>query len=305
MRTLIFLLTLLLIAVAATFYLRYLFILHGDPGYVIIGYGHWSLETSLFIVILAIVIGFVILYVALRLFSRLLRLPRQLRTKGDAGKIRRSQEAVAAGLMQAAEGHWEKAEKTVLRHAQDSGAPLINYLTAARLAQSRGASEKRDKYLRLAQKNAPQAAMAIKLTQAEWQLSHRQFEAALLNLAELKKLAPTHAQVLKLLHQVYARLEDWEALQKLLPALHGNKILLETEIIQLEAETYSALLKQKVQAGDRDALKEFWQGIPEPVKRIPDLQMLYFTAMIEKGAGGDIEEMLCNTLIKEDRKSVV
>ncbi|BBL72361.1 heme biosynthesis protein HemY [Methylogaea oryzae] len=261
----------------------------GDPGYAIIGHGQWAVESTL-LTLLGILLGlFLLLHVTLRLLGTMVSLPKSLKRRSEQKRNQRSQEALLVGLYESAQGNWEKAEKTLVRHAANSGAPLIHYLTAARAAQSRGARELRDEYLRVAAETMPEAELAIGLTRAELQLSERQFDHALENLSQLNKIAPTHAAVLKMLHRTYAHLEDWEALHALLPKLSANKVMMEAEIKLLETETYSALLKQKAQLKDAAVLKELWKHVPKHIRAVSGVQALYFAAMIEAGAGADIE----------------
>jgi HemY protein len=264
----------------------------GDTGYVIIGFGKWALESSLIFMVIALAGAFLLFYFLVRLIVRTTRLPAALRQRSGEQRIKRSQQALISGLLETAEGNWEKAEKNLIRHAADSGLPLINYLTAARAAHSRGAIEQRDEYLKLARETTPEAELAIGLTRAELQLSNKQFEDALESLTHLHRINPGHAAVLRLMHQAYAQMEDWEALSRLLPALHKNKVMLEAEIKLLEAETYSALLKRKSESRSPEALRQLWADIPEHIRLINGIQTLYFAAMIEAGAGAEIEENL-------------
>ena len=299
MKTIIYLLIALIVAVGAAFLIHDQLIAHRDPGYVIIGIGQWSLESSLFVMGFALIIAFVLFYILLRLFIHAVRLPKMLKRRGGELRSKRSQEALIAGLLESAEGNWEKAEKQLIRHAANSGVPLINYLTAARAAQSRGAYEQRDEYLKLAHESMPEAELAIGLTRAELQLSNQQFEEALESLTHLNRIAPSHATVLKMMHQAYAQAEDWEGVRRLIPALHTNKVMMEAEIMLLETETFSALLKQKSETRDADALRELWAHIPEHIRALSGIQQLYFAAMIEAGAGAEIERMLRQALAKE------
>ena len=57
------------------------------------------------------------------------------------------------------------------------------------------------------------------ITQAQLQLARNQLEQCLATLLELRKKDPHHPFVLKLLHQVYLRLQDWQQLALLLPEL--------------------------------------------------------------------------------------
>ncbi len=265
---------------------------HGSAGYVIIGIGQWVLETSLYVVAVATLATFVALYVLLRLMARAASLPKTLKQRGDQQRVRRSQEALVTGLLEATVGNWEKAERSLIRHAADSGTPLINYLTAAKAAHARGAHEQREEYFRLAHQSVPSAELAVAITRAELQLSSRQFDEALDSLTQLNRLAPGHAVALRLMHQLYAQMGDFDALHHLIPALSKNKVLNDTEIRRLETETYTVLLQRKAETRNPAALREVWARIPQHVRELTRIESLYCAAMIESGAGAEIEETL-------------
>lgn len=267
-----------------------------NPGYVLIGLGHWSLETSLIVFAVSIAISFVVFYLLLRLLGWLIKLPAQRKLRDKNIKLNRSQDALIAGLVDSAEGNWEKAETVLIKHASHSGAPLIHYLTAARAAQSRGAFDKRDEYLRKAQDHAPDSSIVIGLTQAELNLSGNQFEEALETLSRLHSIDPGHASVLKLLHQAYQHVGDWQGIRKLIPSLHTQKILMETEVRLLEVEVYSQLLRLAAENGNTHEIQALWWEIPDRLKNLPGIGAIYFAAMIKGGAGADIENDLAETL---------
>lgn len=267
-----------------------------NPGYVLLGIGHWSVETTLSAFTIALIIGFFLFYILFRLLGWLSRLPGHLKKRGTNIKFNRSQEALIAGLVDSAEGNWEQAEKILIKHASHSGAPLIHYLTAARAAQSRGAFDKRDEYLQKAADQAPGSDIAIGLTQAELHLSGNQFDQALETLTKLHSINPTHASVLKLLHQTYQHLGDWNSIRKLLPSLNQNKVLMEAEVKLLETQTFSRLLKQAAAIGDTNQIALLWSEIPNHIKKMHGMAAIYFAAMIEAGAGSRIEDELANAL---------
>lgn len=266
------------------------------PGYVLLGIGHWSLETTLSIFVFALIISFFMLYFALRGINYLIRLPGHLKSRAKMVKFNRSQEALITGLVDSAEGNWEKAENILIKHASHSGAPLLHYLTAAKAAQSRGAIEKRDEYLKKAHAQAPDSSIAIGLTQAELHLSGNEFDQALDTLSKLHSIEPSHASVLKLLHQTYQTMGDWEAIRKLLPSLHTNKVLMEAEIKLLETEAFSKLLKQSAETGHIETIQQRWAEIPNYIRKISGVSAIYFAAMINAGAGADIEDELALAL---------
>ncbi len=298
MKNLLYFLGSLLSAVAVAFLLHSWLAEQNDPGYVLIGFGHWSLETSLTVFTVGLVISFFALYNVFRLLGVLIRLPGQLSKRRRSIKFNRSQDALVSGLVDAADGNWERAEKVLIKHAANSGAPLLHYLTAARAAQSRGALDKRDEYLKKAAEQSPDSNLTVGLTQAELHLSEQQFGQALETLGKLHSIDPGHARVLKMMHQAYQHIGDWEGLSRLLPSLQQNKVLLEAEVKLLEIETFSRLLKQAAEQHDQQAIEMCWTGIPEHIKTVPGVANIYFAAMIEAGAGAAIEDSLIKQLAK-------
>jgi HemY protein len=271
---------------------------YDDPGYVLIGVGHWGLETSLLAFLTILIVSFAILYFVLRGLGWLIRFPMRMRNRGKDVKFNRSQEALISGLVDAAEGNWERAESTLIKHASHSGSPLIHYLTAARAAHSRGAIDKRDEYLKRAKKDAPGSEVAVGLTQAELHLSHKQFDQALTTLTKLHSMDSRHAGVLRMLHQTYRHLGDWNAIKSILPALHEHKVLMETEVKLLEVETYSTLLKETVGKSDAKGIQALWRDIPAHIQEMQGLPAIYYAVMIDVGAGAKIENEIVKSLNK-------
>jgi len=296
MKNIIFFLVTLAIALGFAFVVRSWMVQYDDPGYVLIGVGHWAMETSLIVFTIALIISFFLFYVLFRILGWLIRLPGKIKMRGKSVKFNRSQDALIAGLVDSAEGNWERAEKTLIKHASNSGAPLIHYLTAARAAHSRGAMDKRDEYLKRATQDAPGSEVAVGLTQAELHLSQKQFDQALETLTTLHSIDSSHASVLKMLHQTYQHLGDWKAIRALLPAFHENKVYMEAEVKLLEVETYSVLLKEAAEHEDEREIQDLWQSVPEHVKTMPGVRAIYYAAMIEANAGAKIEKDLVKSL---------
>ncbi len=267
-----------------------------DPGFVLLGLNGWSIETSVVVFVVALAISFIVFYALLRTLGWAIRLPANVSTRRKNIKFNRSKDDLIAGLIDSAEGNWEKAEKTLIKHASHSGAPLIHYLTAARAAQSRGELAKRDEYLRQAASQSPGSEIIVGLTQAELHLSGNQFEQALQTLTRLQSINPSHATVLKLLHQAYKKVGDWEGLRNLLPSLNEQKILMEAEVQLLEVEVYCMQLRQAAAQSEVQAIRNVWEQIPEHIKQKSGVAAIYFAAMIDAGAGAEIETDLATAL---------
>lgn len=298
MKYLIYLLATFLVVVGAAFYLRDLVFTSENPGHVLIGYGNWQIETSLYFSLAALVIAFVVFYILIRLLLSTIRFPSILKKRSLAKRTAHSLEGLVWGLVDAAEGNWAQAEKSLIRNAASSGIPLMHYLTAAKAAQARGAFSKRDEYLQLANESTPGSELVVGLTEAELQLSNKQFDKALDSLKILKSIAPTHAAVLRLLHETYRQMEDWQAIRKLLPDLKKNRVLMEAQIKLLETEVYSELLKETAGTKDLQALKAAWDGVPSYIRSVSGMGAVYYAGMIRLDGGHDIEDELRKSLEK-------
>ncbi len=296
MKKMLFLLIILGGLGAAAFYGSQFLTHLNSAGYVLIGIDQWSLETSLFVFLGVLVAVFFILYFSFRLLGWTVRLPTKIKKRVANNKIALSQKALIKGLVDSAEGNWEAAETILIKHASHSGAPLIHYLTAARAAQSRGAFDKRDEYLQFAAEYGDDSEIAVGLTQAELNLSGQQYEQALETLTRLHSINPKQANVLRLLHQTYQKLEDWQSLRSLIPSLNTHKVLMEAELKLVETEVFSNLLKQAAEQKNRFALQTLWAEMPLSIKVMRGVAAIYFAAMIDVDAGASIEEELVKNL---------
>lgn len=272
--------------------------IHKDPGYVLITYQKWSLETTLWFAILAIFLAFFILSLLLRLFQSTTSLSTRLDTWSSQRKTRKAGHLTYQGLCELAEGKWRAAEKDLVKGVVHSEMPLINYLATATAAQHLGEFELRDSYLRSAHHCDPKAEMAIGLTQAQLQLNGKQWELALATLRHLQQLDPKHVYVLKLLRRVYEQLNDWESLRLLLPELHKRKVFDVASLDQLEKKTYLALLKIAVRGDEAKITEKTWGSIPSRLKNDTELVALYITYLMNTH-----QEVKAETILRETLKN--
>jgi len=269
-----------------------------EPGYVLIGYGDWTLETTVSLLVFTLFAGFATVYLLLRFLAGLRRAPQRLREWEQKRKALRTRNTLTHGLIELAEGNWSGAEKRLLKYADESDTPLLNYLAAARAAQQQGAHDRRDQYLRLAHQGMPAADIAVGLTQAELQIAHRQMEQALATLTRLRGLAPRHAQVLKMLAHLYERLQDWEQMRALLPELRKRKVLSVEAADALEARLHSELLARAARGLDATVLHGAWGQVPRRLTHNVDLVLAYATQLHRLAQDDEAESLLHNALKK-------
>ncbi len=277
-------------------------VMHNDPGYVLVAYKSWSLETTLWATILSILVLFIILYFLITLFRGASSASGRISSWTTNRFTQKARKQTNIGLCEWAEGKWQAAEKKLLKAAKHSDIPLLNYLIAARAAQAEGEYDKRDTYLRLAHASTPGVEVAVGLTQAQLQLAAGQLERSLATLTHLRHLEPKHVYVMNLLQQVYVKLRDWESLQALLPVLHKYKALNPKQLQKLEQKLYLELIAQK---SNLEGLTNIWAKIPADLQNNVELLLAYSNALLKNKADEIAEKLLRNTLKKSWNNKLV
>lgn len=271
-----------------------------DPGYVLLAYQQTTIETSLWVLLLVLVVSFALLHWLFNLIHNI-RLPGDRLRNWRSGRNQRlARSKTLKGLVALSEGNWWKAQRYLTQAAQRSDLPVINYIAAARAAHEQGDSKASDELLNRARLSAPQAEVAVGITQAEMQLERGQLEPCLASLLELRRRAPKHTHILRLLKEVYLRLEDWKGLSELLPDLKRLQAMKTAEIEQLELQCHLhrldlslSRLPENADAQERlRSLSRCWQSIPQSLSRNPDLASRYTELMIEIGAEAEAEKTL-------------
>ncbi len=269
-----------------------------DSGYVLLSAGLYTIEMSLALLVLLVAVLFVALYFLIRLVVRTYRLPNDVRGWKQRRGARLAQNAMTRGLLEMSEGNWQTAEKRLVRYADRSETPLLNYLAAARAAQLQGEHERRDAYIRLAHEHMPSADVAVSLTQAELQLADHQLEQALATLRHLRSVAPKHTYVLRLLRRLYEQLGDWEHLRELIPELRRRKVESADELHLLERKTYRALLEQAFLSKEQSQLGQVWSSVPKTLRTDADVVSDYAGYLQERGQDKEAEKFLRDALRK-------
>lgn len=273
-----------------------------DPGYILIAWRNFSIETSVWVGV-GFLLAFWLLLLLVRAVIRLLNASgRRINPWSRRNLQQRANVVATRGLLEFAEGHWKSALRLLKKSAPHAELPLINYLAAARAANELEDYSESDSLLREAYETTPKADVAIAVTQAQLQIGRGQLEQALATLTRLRKEHPKHLYALKLLSQVYLRLEDWASLQELLPELSKQQVLKPADQNALEYQVHMALLQQ---AGQRIAPTEVdpaslviatWERMPKRMREDPLVLEAYCLQLRAKGREVLAEEALRNAL---------
>jgi HemY protein len=273
---------LLIVIIALGFSAGLIWLAKFEPGFVLLQYGSWSLETSLVLFVGLFLLLVVVGYWVLRSFFWIKKTPKKLSNWKSAVRIQNANDGLNRGLIALEEGRWEQSERILIRHATYSKVPLLHYFLAARAAQKQGATDRRDRYLDLAKRANSHAEIAIELERVELQLGANQKQEALTTLQQLNVLAPKHPYVLQLLQEGYIDTNQWREVQAVLPDLRKRNVLPSSEVKALSVDAVKGQMEAALLEQNWADLHAVWQTLSGTLRHTDELLSIYVAGLIHQ-----------------------
>ena len=274
-----------------------------DPGYVLLAYGNHTLEASLWVGLLLLLLLVGLVFLLLRLVYQVFSGQRSLVSWLGTRKVRKAQRLSTRGLISFIEGNWLVAQRQLVQGARHSEAPLLNYLLAARSSAQLHDTDKVYEYLRSAGDAEPAAAIAVEISLAEMKLQAGEYQQAIAALEQSIRNPSRHPYVLSLLHQAYLGLGDWDQLLELLPQLQKHKVLTSEDFQQLEYQVHLRRLKNA--AANLEQLRASWKKIPKHLQGNAVFVELYVSNLISCADHNAAEKVILRALKQEWRTPLV
>ena len=278
-----------------------------DLGYIRISLGNTLIETNFWVGLALLVVIIVALVTGLNLVRRLRQGSGKVSGWLTRSNKNRARRRTTKGLLALAEGNWPRAQKLLVSSAEHADTPLINYLAAAQASFETGDHSTVDDLLRRAFESTPGSDMAVGITQAQLQLAGNRTEQALATLLRLRKQAPNHPFVLKLLKNAYVKLEDWRELSKLLPEIRKRNLIDQEEQSSLERLVWHKLLQRAAEECRRqevsgpsnlEPLTRVWDELPTLLREDEHTIREYAQLLAELGDDEQSETLLRKVLRK-------
>lgn len=273
-----------------------------DAGYVLISWKDFRYEST-FWIFLGIVTGLVlILYLLRKLVIMLLVSYGLVNPWSQLNRDRRLRSAAELGLLDLAEGRWERALRHLTRVAKEEEKPMIYLIGAAKAAQELGDTERCDELLNEALERQPQAELAIGLAHAEILWKRSETQEACDTLKVMHELHPESKEVLIRLQALMQQKQDWSGLLGLLPALRKYAVLPNKALEALEYQAWAGRLssaarnphESKEQA--LQSLDNAWQHLSKNLRHDQAMIAAYATELRRLGAENAAEELLRKAL---------
>ena len=289
------LLLLLLILVSGLFALWF----QQQEGYLLLHVNGLSIQATLFVALLAVLVLVAAGHVLLRFVARLVATPGGFRLWWQQRQRERNRARMLHGLRKLAEGEFGDAEKDMIRTAREGETPLLHYLGAALAAHRLGEVSRRDQYLAHADQAAPGSRLAVGLIQAQLSVEDGQWETAYATLNLLHGHWPQHPRVLELLASVCRRLEEWSRLLELIPPLRRHAALRSEQIDALERDASAGLLRAAAHHG-QPALDQAWGRLSRQACRDAMVRLAHIDGLLLQDPGSADAERLLRQGLQQD-----
>ncbi|WP_320819305.1 heme biosynthesis HemY N-terminal domain-containing protein [Thalassolituus sp.] len=262
-----------------------------DAGYVLLSFYNYTLETSLWLFLVLLAGGLIALYWTIRFILIVLQSDGRFNSWRRHRRSVRARHQTTRGLLSLAQGQWRRAERQLSGSAKDADQPMINYLAAARAAYEQGKTEATDEWLKAASKSTKGSELAVGITQVQLLQSRKQHEQALAVLLQLRQKHPRHAYVLKLIVKTYQDLEDWVALNDLLPTLKKATKIPADDLKKLE-ENVSLQLLDRAKNIQGSNLTSTFESIARDTRYTFPVMKRYIDLLLETDQESKAEEAL-------------
>jgi HemY protein len=268
-----------------------------DPGLIYFVYKQYSVEMPLWLGGLILIVVFFSVYALIRLIIKLFYLPKQVHIWHQNYKIRQTYQRFAQGLIALNQGEWGKAEQKFLQASpQDKQIAMINYLNAAKAAHAKGDQAACNLHLKKAEQANPNQVVSIQLYRAQFQYERGDLSEALVTLEALKQKHPRNTQVLRLLKDVYLKMNNWEQVSQLLPRLRRHNLVSKTEYEALQVNASGALLTN---CNTVEVLVKNWKKTAYRMQTHPMVLAKYAARLIQLQAHCEAEASLYRSLRKQ------
>lgn len=273
----------------------------GDPGYVLVSVGRFSLETSLWLAVGALLLA----YIAARLLGVLWRALFGARGWWRQRRVRQARQRTVDGLMALLMGDNAAARKQLLANVNAAESPELNLMFAARAAHAEGDHRGAELYLQQAEAQLrpdQPAATLLRLEQALQQGNDRGGEPPINELRALRERAPRSPGVLRALATALERGQQWDALRALVSELRKHEALDALALTDLERRAWRGAMRA---APSADAVRTLWKALPRAEQKDSAHVLACGMALQRFGAEAEAEVLVREALGSEWQHQLV
>ena len=270
-----------------------------DPGYVLIAYGNYTIESSIWILLLGLITFAITFYILLRLVRSFLGSASFVSRWFGGLSARQASKYTLQGFVAMLDGNHLRARKLFLKAAPNVDQPLINYWLAANLTEAD--ADARRRLLETLTETFPDADHLHALLRAELLLREEKFSEIIELLQPLQDHGKKYPAIYRALYQAYAGNGDWVNAVSLLPMLQQYNLFDDAAWLATVRRSYWQLFDPE-QARHRDAsgklFRNAWDKRPQQIKEDPVFVGRYARCLMALDNDEDVETLLRQWLDK-------
>ena len=235
-----------------------------DPGYLLMTWGDWQVETSVWLALSALMLSLVLLWFILRALRTTLRMPRALRRWLGLRSARGAQRRADKGFAAFFEGHWDVAEKALKKGGAPDEQTILHPLYAALAALHRGESARALALLEQAETEGAAPVSLITLARAECHLRAGATHDAERSLEQLSASERKTPRAKALLAEAAYLQRDWQPLTEFLADVRRAGTVPAEQMQVWEREGWMGLLSEAADAASTAV--SVWKRAPDALK---------------------------------------
>lgn len=268
-----------------------------DPGYLYFNYATWHIEMPLWLAMGLLICGLVVIWLVPFITQDLSHFFQKMKTRQQSHLVNASAALTTDALLALSINDWQQAAELALEGSEHSPYPCINYLAAAQAANEQLDFSKRETMFRLANQYT-KSVVPLTLLHAKMALQKGQQTHCLEILKKLKHWRKKVPKILELESQAHAQLQNWQAVQELLPQMAKCESLA-AKLPEYSLSVYQQCLQKAGQQHEEKKLQQAWRQIPKQARRMPELVDCYAAELMKIGAMHTAEQLLRNLLNKQ------
>ena len=288
---------LLLACMAGTWYLVDT-IKQNGPGYVLISYNNYTVETSFWFACLLLVGVVAIVYGAIRLLVFLFLNAIRLGLLPENYSRKRAARLETKGTQAFIDQHWSQAGTQLLKAAKKSDNPFLDQVMAARAYLASGNLEQADACWKIAKTLPNRDKLSLELLELDIAFAKNNIHKANALLDELLRYTGNKPPVLARAITIHSSTQNWEALSKLLPKIRKQQVLVGNSLLQLQEKIAIGLMQSGEKKRSAHQLHALWKSLSD-IRQQPRVIYCYCAALVDAGEFDEAEKQIRQHLQQE------
>ncbi len=271
-------------------------------GYVYISVGDYTIETSLLVAVIGILLFYALMAVTFRILGKIFRAHRSIRSFFGRRREESARENLYFGLIALLEHRYEEAQHLLISCTHSKHRSVASYIIAAEAAAKNGNEQECLDCLGRARELEPRSDLACTLLESGLYARAGKYEKAIDVLEQAAKIYPLHPAVSRSLGDLCLICKDYERMRELLPQLKNIRNFRYEDYLRILATLYRHDLEE---TSDADRVASMWSEVSRSFRKEPVIRGLFARRMAELGRIREAEDLFEEGFRKADIDSML